>query len=45
MGKEGCFMRIKRSVHQGDIAMINMYASSNRTSEYLKQRLDINREK
>lgn len=45
MGKEDCFMRIKRSGHQGDTAMINMYASSNRTSKYIKQRLDRNREK
>lgn len=39
MEKDGCYMMIKRSIHQENITILNVYASNNKASKYIKQKL------
>ena len=37
--KEGHYIMIKRSVHQGDTAILNVHTPNNRVAKYIKQNL------
>ena len=39
MGREGCFIVIKSSIHQEDITILNVYAWDNTASKHMKQKL------